>query len=170
MLWLSVVDVGFPRWRGTNLLFGKIVVENCIKIKKLDQCGGVPSTRPLDPLDVFDTQVSDLHSAPVCKHIVYSVTDPGFLQGGGANPRGGGWSPTYDFAEISQKLHEIERIWTPESAAGTVCTVNKLRTAATGYRFMFANLIQSVMVCIIYGILHMLPYHIHTFLSAHGNQ
>ena len=26
--------------------------------------------------------------------------------------RGGG-APTYDFAKISQKLHEIERIWTP---------------------------------------------------------
>ena len=33
----------------------------------------------------------------------------------GANsPRG---APTYDFAKISQKLHEIERIWTPRGAA-----------------------------------------------------
>ena len=28
-------------------------------------------------------------------------------------------APTYDFAKISQKLHEIERIWTPlRSATG----------------------------------------------------
>ena len=27
------------------------------------------------------------------------------------SPRGG--APTYDFAKFSQKLHEIERIWTP---------------------------------------------------------
>ena len=26
---------------------------------------------------------------------------------------GGGGAPTYDFVKISQKLHEIERIWTP---------------------------------------------------------
>ena len=26
---------------------------------------------------------------------------------------GRGWAPTYDFAKFSQKLHEIERIWTP---------------------------------------------------------
>ena len=38
------------------------------------------------------------------------VVDPGFPQGGGANSQG---APTYDFAKISQKLHEIERIWTP---------------------------------------------------------
>ena len=25
---------------------------------------------------------------------------------------GGGWAPIYDFAKISQKLHEFERIWT----------------------------------------------------------
>ena len=27
-----------------------------------------------------------------------------------------GGAPTYDFAKISQKLHEIERIWTPGGA------------------------------------------------------
>ena len=36
----------------------------------------------------------------------------------GANsPRG---APTYDFAKISQKLHEIERIWTPREGASLV--------------------------------------------------
>ena len=40
------------------------------------------------------------------------VADPGFPRGGGANSRGGG-APTYDFAKISPKLHEIERIRTP---------------------------------------------------------
>ena len=39
-----------------------------------------------------------------------AVVDPGFPRGGGSNPPGG--SPTYDFAKFSQKLHEIERIWT----------------------------------------------------------
>ena len=28
-------------------------------------------------------------------------------------PPGGGGAPTYDFAKISPKLHEIERIWAP---------------------------------------------------------
>ena len=38
-----------------------------------------------------------------------TVADPGFPLGGGANsPRA---APTYDFAKISKKLHEIERIW-----------------------------------------------------------
>ena len=37
------------------------------------------------------------------------VADPGFPEEGAPTPRG---VPTYDFAKISQKLHEIERIWT----------------------------------------------------------
>ena len=37
------------------------------------------------------------------------VADSGFPRGGGANSPGG--ASTYDFAKISQKLHEIERIW-----------------------------------------------------------
>ena len=44
-----------------------------------------------------------------------SVADPGFPRGGGANSPGG--APTYDFAKFSQKLHEIERIWTPRGGA-----------------------------------------------------
>ena len=43
--------------------------------------------------------------------LLYSVADTGFPRGGGANSPGG--APTYDFAKFSQKLHEIERIWTP---------------------------------------------------------
>ena len=43
-----------------------------------------------------------------------TVADPGFPQGGAPTPRGG--APTYDFAKISQKLYEIERIWTPRGA------------------------------------------------------
>ena len=39
-----------------------------------------------------------------------SVADPGFPRGRGATLRG---EPTHDFAKFSQKLHEIERIWTP---------------------------------------------------------
>ena len=41
----------------------------------------------------------------------YAVADLGFPPGGA--PTAGGGVPTYDFAKISQKLHEIERIWTP---------------------------------------------------------
>ena len=44
-----------------------------------------------------------------------TVADPGFPRGRGANSPGGG-APTYDFAKFSQKLHEIERIWTPRGA------------------------------------------------------
>ena len=40
-----------------------------------------------------------------------AVADPGFPRGGGANSPGG--APTYDFTKLSQKLHKIERIWTP---------------------------------------------------------
>ena len=42
------------------------------------------------------------------------MADPGFPRGGGANSPGG--APTYDFAKFPQKLHEIERIWTPGGA------------------------------------------------------
>ena len=41
-----------------------------------------------------------------------------FLIGGGANSPGG--VPTYDFAKFSQKLHEIERIWTPGGRASKI--------------------------------------------------
>ena len=34
-----------------------------------------------------------------------------FPKEGAPTPRGG--APTYEFAKFSQKLHEIERIWTP---------------------------------------------------------
>ena len=43
------------------------------------------------------------------------MADPVFPPGGGANSPGG--APTYDFAKISQKLHEIERIWAPRGGA-----------------------------------------------------
>ena len=42
------------------------------------------------------------------------MADPGFPRGGGRQLPGG--APTYDFAEFSQKLHEIERIWIPGGA------------------------------------------------------
>ena len=34
-----------------------------------------------------------------------------FPEEGAPTPRGGG-APTYEFAKFSQKMHEIERIWT----------------------------------------------------------
>ena len=33
---------------------------------------------------------------------------------------GGGGAPTYNFAKFSQKLHEIERIWTPGGGASKI--------------------------------------------------
>ena len=42
------------------------------------------------------------------------MADPGFPRGGGANSPG---TPTYEFAKFSQKLHEIESIWTPGGRA-----------------------------------------------------
>ena len=48
------------------------------------------------------------------------MADPGFPRGGGANSPGVGvGTPTYDFAKFSQKLHEIERIWTPPLRSAT---------------------------------------------------
>ena len=46
-----------------------------------------------------------------------AVADPGF-------PREGGGAPTYDFAKISQKLHEIERIWTPGGGTSIIYYVD----------------------------------------------
>ena len=39
-----------------------------------------------------------------------------FPEQGAPTVQGGG-APTYDFAKFSQKLHEIERIWTPGGGA-----------------------------------------------------
>ena len=58
------------------------------------------------------------------KRLHQAVADPGFPRGGGANSPGGG-APTYDFAKISQKLHEIERIWAP----GGACKILLCRSA-----------------------------------------
>ena len=56
------------------------------------------------------TETSQLDKARL--ELIVSVADPGFPRGGDANSQGG--VSTYDFARFSQKLHEIERIWTPE--------------------------------------------------------
>ena len=49
--------------------------------------------------------------------LLLAVADPGFPRGKGANSSGGG-EPTYDFDKFSQKLHEIERIWTRGGGGG----------------------------------------------------
>ena len=67
-----------------------------------------------------------LHS--ITKYL--TVADPGFPRGGGTNcPGGGGGAPTYDFAKFPQKLHEIERIWTP--GGGGRASKNLLCRSAT---------------------------------------
>ena len=38
-----------------------------------------------------------------------------FPEEGAPTPRGG--APTYEIAKFSEKLHEIERIWTPRGGA-----------------------------------------------------
>ena len=48
---------------------------------------------------------NDLHMYFPCK----AVADPGFSLGGAPTLQR---VPTYDFAKISRKLHEIEIIWT----------------------------------------------------------
>ena len=50
--------------------------------------------------------------SPVNVLVPLPVADPGFPQGGGELPRG---APTYNFVNFSQKLHKIERIWTPRA-------------------------------------------------------
>ena len=46
---------------------------------------------------------------------MYLVADPGFPRGGGANSPGG--HQHTNLPHFPQKLHEIERIWTPRGAA-----------------------------------------------------
>ena len=51
--------------------------------------------------------------ASVCHTWRWRIQD--FPEEGAPTPRGG--APTCDFAKFSQKLHEIERIWTPRGGA-----------------------------------------------------
>ena len=55
-----------------------------------------------------------------------------FPEEGAPTPRGGG-APTYDFAKISQKLHEIERIWTPGGGARVPCAPLRSATVNSVY-------------------------------------
>ena len=68
-----------------------------------------------------------------------SVADPGFPRGGGANSPGG--APTYDFAKISQKLHEIERIWAP---GGGRASKILLCRSATGHGPLFTLIFTNI--------------------------
>ena len=52
-----------------------------------------------------------------------------FPEEGAPTPQGG--APTYGFAKISQKPHEIERIWTPGGGARVPCA--PLRSATGDY-------------------------------------
>ena len=49
------------------------------------------------------------------QYLLIAVADPGFPEVG--TPTLQGEVPTYDFANFSKKLHEIERIWTPRLGA-----------------------------------------------------
>ena len=64
---------------------------------------------PKEPLVLLKPPSSIITEGQTIK-VLFSVADPGFPRGGGANPPEE--APIYDFARVSQKLHEIERIWT----------------------------------------------------------
>ena len=71
-----------------------------------------------------------------------SVADPGFPRGGAPTHQG---APTYDFAKISQKLHEIERIWTPGGGRASKILLCRSATAPMTQNFMqfLVNLAKS---------------------------
>ena len=74
-----------------------------LKVLKYHRCDyGV---FPLPDSDSYADSYSDSDSN--------AVADPGFPRAGQLPRR----VPTYDFAKISQKLHEIERIWAPQRGA-----------------------------------------------------
>ena len=86
--------------------------------------------------------------------MLQAVADPGFPRGGGANSPGGG-APTYDFAKISQKPHEIERIWTPRGGARplrppldppltSAAETNKIPDESTPGKFLFYCMSQLI--------------------------
>ena len=77
----------------------------------------VPFIRHVLLLQIFPRSLYLIQWSPMvlADYLLRTVADPGFPRGGGANSPGG--APTYDFAKFSQKLHEIERIWTPGGGA-----------------------------------------------------
>ena len=80
----------------------------------------VPTSHNVPSYDIIDPEMG----APIFRgetefYILYHVQPSG---GSRISPRrgrqlseGGGEAPKYDFDKFSQKLHEIERIWTPVS-------------------------------------------------------
>ena len=74
------------------------------------------------------TNIKELKNPHAGLFILLSVADLGFPRRGGANSPGE--APTYDFAKISQKLHEIERIWTPRGGRASKILLCR---SATGY-------------------------------------
>ena len=77
---------------------------------------------------------------PACE--LLSVTDPGFPQGGGGviPPRGGG-REHYNFAQFSEKLHKIERIWMQRG--GTCVPHAPLRSATACSLSNFASFLSE---------------------------
>ena len=64
-------------------------------------------------------------------HTQIAEADPGFPRGEDANSPGG--APTYNFVKISQKLHEIERIWTPGGGGATKILLCRFATEQVFY-------------------------------------
>ena len=64
-------------------------------------------------------------------------------------PRGEG-APTYDFGKISQKLHEIERIWTPrEDARPKFYYVNPPLDIDLFYYQLNTNNFSNIMIAVL---------------------
>ena len=72
-----------------------------------------------------------------------------FSGGSRISPRWGcqlseeGGAPTYDFAKFSQKLHEIERIWTPGRRASIALLVRSATAIIRFIWFIFLKLHEN---------------------------
>ena len=87
-----------------------------------------------------------------CLSFIIITTSGGsrISRGGGANSPGG--APTYDFAKFSQKLHEIERIWTPRGG-GRASKILLCRSATDNDSNVAETLNRSISLCfVVFGV------------------
>ena len=65
-----------------------------------------------------------------------------FPEEGAPTPQGLGGAPTYEFAKFPQKLHEIERIWTPGGGTSLTPPLDQ-PLPCTVYYSIFWQFLQS---------------------------
>ena len=96
----SVAD---PNWqyKENNSISGSGYVCVCV--------GGVLGMRRPLGVQILSLSCSFRQKSLQNNRLTHQWRNPGYLRGGGANPPG---APIYHFAKISQKMYEIERIWT----------------------------------------------------------